>query len=141
MADENKGNYQKKVVNYSGKQVVLFSLDGQIWSTRKEELKSIMERHATERASYGGQITGGPQSKIPTARPKATSIQAARLGKQVPKEGEAEEAAAPIKDAAAVGEGKKLPSKKAEASPKKRAVSQAAGKKHRAKKGSTEAAA
>ena len=63
MAARRRPKYFKKSIKYGKQEVTLFSLDGQVWSTRKEELADIMERHANERASYGGQIAGGPQAR------------------------------------------------------------------------------
>jgi hypothetical protein len=39
-----------------------------------DELETIKERHEQEKASYCGQIKGGPQARIPTTRPKPSSV-------------------------------------------------------------------
>ena len=60
-----KSKYSQKTVRFGGKEITLFSLDGITWSSRKEELEAIMERHEQEKASFGGQIKGGPQAVKP----------------------------------------------------------------------------
>ena len=70
MAVRNK-SYLTKTIRYAGKEVSLYSIDGLVWSTRKEELEQILERHQNERASFGDQIVGGPQSRAASARAKA----------------------------------------------------------------------
>lgn len=88
-----KVKYFRKEVSFAGEPVVLFSIDGSTWSTRKEELLEIQERHELEKASYGGQIKGGPQARIPTPRPKASSVQTRKTrGPISQQEGREEEA-------------------------------------------------
>jgi len=58
-----KCKYEQKIVSFGGKPVALYSLDGITWSSRKEELDGIRERHEQEKAAFGGQIKGGPQVK------------------------------------------------------------------------------
>lgn len=122
-----KKKYFSKEVKYSGKKVTLFSLDGQVWSTRKEELAEIMERHENERASYGDQIVGGPQAKIPTQRPKTTAVNAKRAAPSAAKTAEEKKAKKPQKTATKVAAPKKTKSKA-----KKSTKSSTAGKKKKA---------
>ena len=49
---KKKGAYFTKEVAFSGKKMVLFSLDGATWSTRKEELQAIKERHDREKITF-----------------------------------------------------------------------------------------
>ena len=44
-----KSEYVQKTVTFGGKKLVLFSLDGITWSSRKDELRAIMERHEQEK--------------------------------------------------------------------------------------------
>jgi hypothetical protein len=74
-----KSKYLSKTISYAGKRMTLFSLDGDTWSSRPEELETIMARHEQEKANYSGQIKGGPQARIPTSRPKPTSAHAQHL--------------------------------------------------------------
>ena len=53
MAAPNKNKYMQKTVAFNGKQMTLFSLDGITWSSRKDELAQILERHEQERANIG----------------------------------------------------------------------------------------
>ena len=72
----NKNKYLSKSVVFAGKKVTLFSMDGDTWSSRADELELIKERHEQEKANYGGQIKGGPQAGIPAIRHKASSVKA-----------------------------------------------------------------
>ena len=58
----------KKKVEFGGKQVVLWSLDGNTWSTRKSELEEIQVRHDEQRVKFGGQITKGLSSGAVTVK-------------------------------------------------------------------------
>ncbi len=49
---KKKGAYFTKEVAFSGKKMVLFSLDGTTWSTRKDELQAIKERHEREKVTF-----------------------------------------------------------------------------------------
>jgi hypothetical protein len=69
-----KINYLKKTVNFDGKQLIMFSINGDTWSTRKEELHEIIERHELEKQNFGGQIKGGPQVKTKLGAEDATEI-------------------------------------------------------------------
>lgn len=55
--------YQTKIVRFGGKDHVLYSLDGITWSSRKEELTEIQERHQDERTYFGTQIKGGNEAR------------------------------------------------------------------------------
>lgn len=59
----NKQKYLQKKVKFRGENLVLYSIDGDTWSSRKSELQEIAERHEEERLIYGGQIKSGPQAK------------------------------------------------------------------------------
>jgi len=65
-----KSKYSQKTVAFGGGQITLYSLDGITWSSRKEELEAILERHEQEKANFGGQIKGGPQAKPFPGRPR-----------------------------------------------------------------------
>jgi len=54
--------YHKKVVSFGEDELILWSLDGNTWSTRKEELVNIQERHENERVTFE-QIRSGNTSK------------------------------------------------------------------------------
>ena len=58
--------YHKKVVQFSGKKLTLYSLDGNTWSTRKTELEDIIERHEQERLKLASQ-TGKGKKPVPAA--------------------------------------------------------------------------
>ena len=61
-----KTRYLQKTVGFAGGEITLFSLDGVTWSSRKEELEAILQRHEQEKANFGGQIKGGPQVRPPS---------------------------------------------------------------------------
>ena len=44
--------YQTKKVVFNGEELELYSLDGFTWSSRKDELPVIQERHETDRFSH-----------------------------------------------------------------------------------------
>lgn len=46
---EKKSRYQIKTVKYGGKEFILYSLDGVTWSSKKNELEEIKERHEKQR--------------------------------------------------------------------------------------------
>jgi hypothetical protein len=57
--------HTKKVI-FSGKELVLYSLDGLTWSSRKDELKTIHERHDSEKvtaAQLRGEAGGDNQKR------------------------------------------------------------------------------
>lgn len=60
---EKSVRYMQKKVSFNGSQMTLFSIDGATWSSRKDELETIADRHEEERLIYGGQIKSGPQAK------------------------------------------------------------------------------
>lgn len=47
-----KSKYHTKTVKFGTKELILYSLDGVTWSTRKTELLAIKERHDTERQNF-----------------------------------------------------------------------------------------
>lgn len=49
--------YQSKTVTFGGRDFTLFSLDGVTWSSRKDELQVIQERHDSQRVTLA-QIRG-----------------------------------------------------------------------------------
>lgn len=46
-----KGQFMTKTTSFGGKKVVLYSIDGLIWSTRKEELAIIKHRLDTQKVT------------------------------------------------------------------------------------------
>ncbi len=44
MVNKSKSQFQTKTTTFGGKKVVLYSIDGLIWSTRKDELSVIKDR-------------------------------------------------------------------------------------------------
>lgn len=69
MADPKKIKYLTKTVSFGGKPLTLFSLDGLTWSSRKDELVEIVERHESEKLSFG-EIRGQMASNKPIAPKK-----------------------------------------------------------------------
>lgn len=55
---KKKANFLKREVKFGGKTVVLYSIDGNTWSTRKDELQAIIDRHEAEKVTFG-EIKGG----------------------------------------------------------------------------------
>ncbi|WKZ56363.1 MAG: hypothetical protein QY326_06410 [Bdellovibrionota bacterium] len=49
MNQVKKQKYLTKTVKFGGKTLTLFSIDGAVWSSRKDELTTIQERHEAER--------------------------------------------------------------------------------------------
>ncbi len=49
MNDKKKAKFLTKSATFGGKAIALWSLDGVTWSTRKEELQTIHDRHEAER--------------------------------------------------------------------------------------------
>ncbi|MCB0335512.1 MAG: hypothetical protein KDD62_04380 [Bdellovibrionales bacterium] len=90
-----RSKFQSKEIAYGDQKVVLYSIDGLTWSTRKDELEDIIVRHELERTSYGDQIKGGPQARVPTTRPKTSSVtprrSAAHVAAQVSKKRDSQE--------------------------------------------------
>lgn len=52
MADSKKIKYLSKTVNFGGKTLTLFSVDGTTWSSRKQELLEIKERQERDKVSF-----------------------------------------------------------------------------------------
>lgn len=49
MTQAKKSKYLTKTVKFKGQNLTLYSLDGAVWSSRKDELSQILERHEAER--------------------------------------------------------------------------------------------
>lgn len=65
---ETKTKYLTKVVMFSGHKMTLFSLDGNTWSTRKQELADVIARQEQKRAELAGkkeepEVAAGPAAK------------------------------------------------------------------------------
>jgi hypothetical protein len=59
MSDNKKKiKYLTKIQKFAGQEVTLYSIDGATWSTRREELGEILERHERERVTFGGELKG-----------------------------------------------------------------------------------
>jgi hypothetical protein len=59
-----KSKYQTKNVKFGGKSVVLFSLDGLTWSSRKDELSEIQARHEQQKIAFAQvRADGGEAAK------------------------------------------------------------------------------
>ncbi|MEZ4754514.1 MAG: hypothetical protein R3A13_09445 [Bdellovibrionota bacterium] len=63
MSSNKRVTFKSKKVAFSGNEITLYSLDGETWSTRKDELIEIMNRHEDERKNFGGEIRGGQAAK------------------------------------------------------------------------------
>lgn len=59
MAD--KKDYMTKTVSLAGKTVTLYSLDGNTWSSRAQELTEIQERHANQKVTFVPSRGPGPR--------------------------------------------------------------------------------
>lgn len=53
MAIDKKVKFLSKSVQLGAKTITLFSIDGNTWSSRKDELQAIIERHEAQKASFG----------------------------------------------------------------------------------------
>src|SRR5690606_10717706 len=83
MSSKKKSSkYLKKTVEFQGSKLVLYSLDGDTWSSRKDELHEIVERHELQKQNFGGQIKGGPQVK--TIKPESKKVRPKKLRKMAP---------------------------------------------------------
>jgi hypothetical protein len=60
--ESRKLRYHKRVQEYGGHKLTLWSLDGLTWSTNKDELMTIIDRQDEAHARFGGQIRGGQQA-------------------------------------------------------------------------------
>lgn len=61
MSDAKKTKYLTKSSRFGTQTITLYSIDGVTWSTRKEELQAIIDRHEAERVTFGeirGQLSG-----------------------------------------------------------------------------------
>ena len=74
-----KSKYMSKTVHFGGKQLTLYSLDGCTWSTKKDELQAILERHEADKVTAahlrgevleGEAYAGGNAASKPAALPK-----------------------------------------------------------------------
>lgn len=63
MAAKKRISYKSKKVSVGEQMLTLYSIDGHTWSSRKEELLEIQERHLAERLNFGGEIKGGQAAK------------------------------------------------------------------------------
>jgi hypothetical protein len=52
MSESKKIKYLSKSVAFNGKTLTLFSIDGQTWSSRKQELLEIKERQERDKVSF-----------------------------------------------------------------------------------------
>jgi len=52
MSQKRKGAYLTKETRFGGTKVILYSLDGVTWSSRKDELHVIAERHEKEKITF-----------------------------------------------------------------------------------------
>ena len=68
MSDKKKIKYLSKVQKVAGFNVTLYSIDGSVWSSRRNELVEIMERHERERTSFGGDLKGQSGGNKPFAK-------------------------------------------------------------------------
>lgn len=62
MAD--KKDYMTKTVTLAGKTVTLYSLDGNTWSSRAQELTEIQERHANQKVTFVPSRGPGPRRPV-----------------------------------------------------------------------------
>lgn len=134
MAGQNRKKYFEKKTKLGSKKITLYSLDGQVWSTRKDELENILQRHQNERACYSEQISGGPQAKVPTVRPKITAVTPQGAKKSKLLDTKPAEAKSIKAKPAATKPGKAKPEKAEKKSPKKAATKKTTTKKTAAKK-------
>lgn len=54
MAEKKRSKYLTKTVKFAGQSLVLYSLDGLTWSTKRQELQSIKERQDNQRVTLAG---------------------------------------------------------------------------------------
>lgn len=52
MPETVKLKYLTKTVKFGGKDLILYSLDGMTWSTRRMELMAVKERHEAQRVTF-----------------------------------------------------------------------------------------
>ncbi len=51
MSEAARVKYITKTVKFGGKELVLYSIDGMTWSTRRNELQAVKERHEAQRVT------------------------------------------------------------------------------------------
>jgi hypothetical protein len=59
-----------KKVPFQGKFLTMYSIDGITWSTRSDELQSILDRHSREQAGFSADLKGEEKEKAPQPKPK-----------------------------------------------------------------------
>ncbi len=84
-----KPKYLSKTVPFGGKELKLFSIDGLTWSTRKDELLVIKERHDAEKVT-AAQLKGEPgeSGSIATTKPTKRLFSPRFQGQQQPQAGQ-----------------------------------------------------
>lgn len=70
MNDLKKIKYLTKKIKFNGKDMTLYSIDGCTWSSRKDELCQIIERHESEKLTFG-EIRGQMSANKPIAPKKS----------------------------------------------------------------------
>ena len=70
MNDPKKIKYLTKKVRFNGKDMTLYSVDGCTWSSRRDELTQIIERHESEKLTFG-EIRGQLSANKPIAPKKS----------------------------------------------------------------------
>ncbi len=71
MSQKKKPSYLTKEIKFGSQKLVLFSLDGCTWSSRKNELLEIQERHEREKIKYSDiKGTEAEEEKDTTAKPE-----------------------------------------------------------------------
>ena len=70
MNDLKKIRYLTKKVRFNGKDMTLYSVDGCTWSSRRDELAQIIERHESEKLTFG-EIRGQLSANKPIAPKKS----------------------------------------------------------------------
>ncbi len=75
MSDSKKIKYLSKTVSFSGKSFTLFSIDGQTWSSRKQELLEIKERQERDKVSFAAvKEENGNTKVVAKAKVKPTYV-------------------------------------------------------------------
>ena len=70
MNDPKKIKYLTKKIKFNGKDMTLYSIDGSTWSSRKDELTQIIDRHESEKLTFG-EIRGQLSANKPIAPKKS----------------------------------------------------------------------
>lgn len=144
MTGKKQHKYLKKKVDFNGSTLVMFSLDGDTWSTRKEELLEIVERHELQKQNFGGQIKGGPQVKTIKPEVKVKPKKLRRMAPLKVRDAETEESVKPepvAKELVADTASKKKASGKKKAAKKEKTESKTKSKVATKKKASTKSKA